>query len=304
MTSRTWVLILCWNNFEDTAECVRSVRSLEGEAPHILVIDNQSTDGTVDRLRREFNGLDILVNPSNLGYAGGNNAGLARAFSKGADYALILNNDVLVEPSLLNTLLDEAEKNDRAAFVAPLVLYADTRDTINAIGTSMDWFKLRPRIGLCGKSRALAPARTLTPEIIVGCAWLVPKRTVDRIGLLDERFFLIHEDADWCMRARRAGLLCRVVTDAVVYHKNSRTLSKHALLTHYYSTRNILYLAAKHAGPMNKASALAGLLIFILQNALFLLSGGPKAARARSFFAGVVDWASGRMGRTSRAELL
>ncbi len=100
-------VVLSWNRREDTLACLRSLAAAE-PAPRVIVVDNASTDGTSEAVRREFPTVELIENPSNLGFAAGNDVGIQRALAEGADHVLVLNNDTEVEPRFLAPLLDEA----------------------------------------------------------------------------------------------------------------------------------------------------------------------------------------------------
>ena len=108
------VVVLSWNGREDTLACLRSLASLEAPEPLVIVVDNGSSDGTPDAVREAFPGVELIETGVNLGFAGGNNAGIARALELGADSVLVLNNDVEVDPGSLNALLDEAARRPDA----------------------------------------------------------------------------------------------------------------------------------------------------------------------------------------------
>ena len=112
------VVVLNWNNLPDTIECLESLRAVTYPALRLLVVDNGSTDGSEAALRARFPGLELLQTGENLGFAGGNNAGIRRALEGGADHVLLLNNDTTVDPGFVTAMVDAARANPRAGLLS------------------------------------------------------------------------------------------------------------------------------------------------------------------------------------------
>ena len=272
-------VVLSWNGREDTLACLRS---LEGEDVDVIVVDNASTDGTADAVR----GAEVIRNERNLGYAGGMNTGIRRALERGAEAVLLLNNDVEVEPGAIAALAAHAEG---AGAVCPVVVFADDPERVWYAGASFD-----PRRGYNGRHRT---ERTATEtERICGAAVLLPRETIERVGMFDEALFAYVEDADWSLRAREAGLPLRVTPESIVRHKVSASTggegSPDAI---YYSVRNLLTVCERHArlGPIGTwRRRLTALAAFSAQ----ALLGRRRRAGLRAVRDGWRDFRSGRYG--------
>lgn len=299
MKPRVCLVVLNWNKPDDTIECLESCLATRYPAAETLLVDNHSDDDSVARVRARFPKLTVLENPSNLGYAGGNNAGIRLALERGADYVFLLNNDVTLEPDCVERLVENAGRFTDNGILAPKVLFYDDRACVNSLGTTMDWLRLRPRVGDYGRPDPGADAGVLERPILLGAALFIPRATLERVGLIDERFFIFHEEADWCLRVLRAGLRNRVVPSAVVYHKESKTMRAFSVLTHYYSSRNFLYFAKKNAGFTDWCKTRVGLVYLTLKHAAMAFSprGRPMAG---AYFAGLWDYFTGRMGKCQR----
>src|SRR4030042_6421634 len=132
---KVFLVILNWNGYKDTIECLESVSKVEPEnyELHVVVIDNASTDNSVDKImnfktdKLEFN---ILTNKKNLGFAGGNNVGIKYSLEKGADYILLLNNDTTVQPDFLEILVYKFETDNQVGIIAPRINYYDEPEKI------------------------------------------------------------------------------------------------------------------------------------------------------------------------------
>jgi len=130
----TVIIVLNWNGKEDTLACLRSLRALEGESHEILVVDNGSSDGSEAAVRAAHPALAILQTGANLGFAGGNNAGIRWALERGARFVLLLNNDTVVEPDFLRHMLERAKRGAKTGVVGASIAYYDTPERLWAFG--------------------------------------------------------------------------------------------------------------------------------------------------------------------------
>lgn len=298
MIPRVIAIILNYKRPNDTIACIDSVRESDYPSLDILVVDNNSGDGSVERIVRACPGIEVLECKDNLGYAGGNNAGIRTVFSRGHQYFFILNNDAFVEKSTVRLLVEEGERDVRATILAPKVCDCSSEPKIASVGTSMDWLRLRPRSQWYGKPADGVSGAAFEAEILPGSALLIKRCILSGEDLFNEGYFLIHEDADLCYRNRSRGFLNKVVPASVVFHQESKTLSAYPFLTEYYSTRNFLYLAMKRAGMFDRLLCAAG---FGAQSIRFLaewpVSSGARREKVNGFFAGAKDFIIGRRGR-------
>src|SRR3954454_1567471 len=195
--TRVASIVLTYNNFADTDECLRSLSHVTYPAHEIVVVDNGSTDGSDDRLRREWEGkVSFISTGRNLGGAAGWNAGI-RAAWVGADYFLILNNDIVVDPGLVEHLLVPFAGSSDTALVSPVIVSYDQPDSVwYAGGRYDDLFGISTHVGLGRSWREIGP--TFGAVVATGyaplCAALVSKAALEKVGLFDESFFFGHED--------------------------------------------------------------------------------------------------------------
>ena len=251
MTRRpsVWIVVLNWNGQADTLACLESLQRLRYTERRVVVVDNGSTDGSVEALEsaRSRLAIDIIQAGKNLGYAGGNNLGIRYALDRGADFILILNNDTTVDPILLDELVRAAEQHPEAGCFGPWIFYMDEPDRLWF--TRSEWDSAVYAFTAPGKGRlgAELPEETTNTEYVCGAALFFRAGIARDVGLLDERFFLVYEDSDWCFRARQAGFKCLVVPTARVWHKIGTSFSSEASpLRGYFSTRNKLLWAEKN----------------------------------------------------------
>jgi GT2 family glycosyltransferase len=218
------VIVLSWNGLRLTRETLDSLarcRVPHGWRAHVIVVDNASTDGSPAAVAADYPWTELLALNENRRFAGGNNAGLARALEQGSDAVMLLNNDVQADPGLYEKLLAALEESPGAGAAAPLIYHAAPTDLIWYAGgrcrpalahTSHRGIRERDR----GQYRAVEDTGYLT-----GCCLLATAEAWKKVGPLDERYFIYAEDADWSLRARAAGFRLLFVPTARLWHQVS-----------------------------------------------------------------------------------
>jgi len=233
------VIVLNYNNLDDTLECLESLQNLEYENYRILLVDNGSNEEIYNGIRKKYPYIECMRLGHNAGYAGGNNAGILKVLDK-ADYIFIVNNDVVVEKNVLNAMVEEMENDERIAACQPVVKYYGS-EKIWSCGTEM--FFGYPRLYL--KNKLCKIVGSFEPPFgLAGCAILFRTSALKDVGLFDESLFLMHEETDWCIRARKKGYRF-LVCNSYVYHKVSKTIGLFSKEYLYYTARNWLIVARK-----------------------------------------------------------
>jgi GT2 family glycosyltransferase len=231
---RAWLVVLSWNGRDDTLALLDSLAAAELGDTTVLVVDNGSSDGTLQAVQRAHPWVRTLQNGQNLGYAAGNNRGIDLAISEGAQVVGVLNNDTLVEPDFWLPLVETAATGLIA--VSPLILYADDVDTVWFFGARFSVDDATP--SHLDESRRPAQRGLPSSDLLSGCCLVASTSIWQVVGGFDERMFLIFEDCDWSMRARRAGIQLRLQPASRVRHKVSRSFADQHLLGLYYFCRN------------------------------------------------------------------
>ena len=276
------VVVLSWNGAALTLDTLRSLAACqvpESWRLHTLVVDNASTDGSPERVRAAFPDVELLVLPENRRFAGGNNVGLRRALDAGADAVMLLNNDVVADPKLIEKLLAAMAEQPGAGAAAPLIYFAPPTDRIwYGGGRCRPWLAHSSHRGLRerdrGQYRSIEDTGYLT-----GCCLLATAEAWRTVGLLDERYFIYAEDADWCLRARAAGFRLLFVPTARLWHRVSAS-SGGALNAWkvYQRLRANVTLWARHARGIARLTWLPALLVQQAAYAAWLLARGQAAA--------------------------
>jgi len=215
------IVVLAWNGKQLTLDCVDSLLAVTYANTSIIVVDNNSSDGTAGAVRERYGDRVTLVeNDDNLGFAGGNNVGIRYALNDGADAVLLLNNDTIVSPTLCDALVPDLLAPE-VGIVGPKIYYAEPADQIWFAGGEVFLARGTARhIGI--RERDTGQFQTAREvDYITGCALLARREVFESIGFLDEGYLAYFEDTDFCMRARRAGFRIRYVPDGVVWHRIS-----------------------------------------------------------------------------------
>lgn len=276
---RRWgVVVLNWNGREHLDPCLGSLAAQDRDDVFVIVVDNGSEDGSVDHLSAAHPDVELLALGENRRFAGGNNAGVARAIERGADVVLVLNNDTTVEPDLVRRL-DPVFDDPDVGIAGPRVVHADRPEVI--------WYGggvFRAQWGFASHRALRRPADAGEDpagptDWVTGCALAVRAPLWESLGGLDEDYYIYAEDVDFCLRARATGAGIVYEPGAVVHHAvSASTGGRWSPFKAYHRTRSRRQLARRHArGP---AAKIVGPL-YDLALALFLLTrGAPSASRA------------------------
>jgi GT2 family glycosyltransferase len=239
---RIFIIILNWNGVEDTCECVLSAQQINYQNYEVIIVDNGSEDNSVKVFKEKFSEICIIETGQNLGYAGGNNAGIAYALEKSADYILILNNDATVDSSILDNFIEIAERHPNAGILGAKIYFSSEPKKIWFAGGA--WLPEIAKFTHIGYGEADDPTYDLvrTIDYACGCALFVKADVFRKIGLLETKFFLTWEETDFCYKARRAGFECLFAPSAHVWHKVSASFKggEAGLMHEYFMTRNRL----------------------------------------------------------------
>lgn len=298
-----FVSIINFNGRENTLECLSQLDKIEtGDFKvSVVVIDNASSEKfDINKNFLKKIPLIFIRNDENLGFAGGHNVGIDYAFSHGADYVVILNNDTLLDKNFVRQLINAAEGNSKVAIVAPKIYFAkgfeyhkekyqeeDLGKVFWYAGGEMDWKNV------IGHHRGVDEVdngqydKTMEVEYASGCCMLATKELLEKIGRFDEKYFLYYEDSDLCQRAKKAGFKIIYEPKSVIWHKNaSSSGGSGSPLQDYYITRNRMLFGMKHAPVRSK--------IALVRESLKLLSSGRKWQKK-----GIADFYLRKFGKGS-----
>lgn len=221
MLRSAWIIVLNWNGIQHLPTCLGSLTSIDYPNCNILLVDNGSTDQSLQFVRKNFPDIRIIANRQNLGFAEGNNIGIRHALSNGADYIVLLNNDTRVEPDFLTRLITRGEAKPDIGVLGGKVLMMDNPDIVNSTGINMNLFAYGWDRDFGEKaSEVNRPGGEVLA--VTGCLMAIKKQVFEKIGLLDPDFFAYMEDLDFCLRVWKCtDFKIEYMPEAIIYHKFS-----------------------------------------------------------------------------------
>ena len=241
------VIVLNWNGRGDSLECLQSLRGLEYPAWNVIFADNGSVDGSIEAVREAFPEVVIVENGANLGYAEGNNRAIRFALEQGADAVLVLNNDTIVDPGLLQAFVDAEAALPNAGMLGAVSFLYNEPETIAAAGGMWDASTVTARhVAKRGTVQDLPSQEPYEVDYVVGCALYASRNVLSKVGLLEPLFFLNGEDVDWCFRAKKAGFRNYTIPSARIWHKVAVSFGGGSPIWRYFMTRNALLWTQRH----------------------------------------------------------
>ena len=243
------IITVNYNQTQVTRELLHSLQKITYKNVEVIVVDNGSADDSVLSLGEEFPSVKVIGTKSNLGFAGGNNAGIRAG---NGEYFLLVNNDVEVSRNFLEPLVDSLMGNANAGLASPKILYFERNGLIQYAGA----VRINP---MTGRGRKLGHLQTdkgqfnfvRTTDLGHGACLLISRKVFDSVGLLPEEYFLYYEEHDFTEQAKARGFEVYYVGTSSVYHKESVSVGRTSPLKTFYQARNrILYLRRNSSASM------------------------------------------------------
>jgi GT2 family glycosyltransferase len=274
------VIVVSWNGRHHLERCLPAVAAQQDVSFEIIVVDNGSSDGTVEYVRERFPGIRLVPSPENRGFAGGSNLGARHARGR---YLAFLNNDTMADPRWLRALLDGIDHAVGFALTTARIVYMHDPGIIDSAGDGM------LRWGGAFKRLHGAPAHLAADsrEVfgVCGAACLMPRAVFEELGGFDEAFFASHEDVDLSYRARLRGYRCRYVADAIVRHHGSATLGTSSAFSVFHGQRNLEWMYVKNTPALLLWRTLPGHIVYNAAAAVHFVRLGLFGTYLRAKFA-------------------
>lgn len=290
MAAPLLISILNWNGLADTLACLAALDGTRDGSWHALVIDNGSTDDPRDAIARQFPWVECIRLESNLGFAAGQNHGLRLAMARGHEAVLMLNNDCEIDGAAIGVLLQRLRGDTAIAAVSPLLYCSDTRARPQMVAAWLDWSRhcsVRP-------STPDAARPPEWPVMAPGTALMLSCAALERIGLLDERYFAYYEDNDLSARIAAAGLRAEYCRQARAWHA-SRPVAQYSAMALYLSARNAQLFWSGHTPSAYRRGLRRHLLAQSLAE-IAVLRGAGETLKCRAVAAGFWDGLRCRWG--------
>jgi len=214
------IIILNWNGYTDTVDCIESLKKVTYPNFDIVVVDNASSGDDVQLLKDKYGDyIKVIANDKNYGFPEGCNIGMRYAVDKGNDYLLLLNNDVVVDPGFLTPLVETAESNTDIGIVGSKIYYYYYPNKIQYIGGRINWLLGINLTYVKDEEDHNQYDKVLDQDYVAYTSCIFKKSVVDRIGYLDPYYFFAIEEFDYCTRAKRAGFRVVYQPESKVWHK-------------------------------------------------------------------------------------
>jgi len=208
------IVIVNFNSKRDILKCLHSLRY---ERAEIVVVDNKSSDDSIEAIKSKFKQVKILENERNIGFAAASNKGIRYALRKKADYILLLNPDTVIEKNFLASLLKK-----KADIISPVIKFKRQGEWVYDFGGRVNF--------LIGRTthleKSVLSKRANPVDYVSGCCMLIRKEVFEKVSLLDERYFMFFEDVDFCLRAKKADFKIKVDSNVTIFHDLSEGKKK------------------------------------------------------------------------------
>lgn len=261
------IIVLNYNSGNYIEKCLDSLEKLAFKDFQIVIVDNNSTDGSLESIVKRHPSFKVVKSKENIGYAGGNNLGLQYALDNNFDAAWIVNPDIVVDKDSLTTLAATLENNQMAAagskvyfekgfeFNKEKYMNPDLGKVIWFAGGKMDWDNVYAvHLGMDEVDHGQFDHSAQT-DLLTGASMLLRTTALKKVGLLDKKYFLYYEENDLCQRLKQAGYSLWYCHDSVVRHANAQSTGIGSTLQDYYIIRNRLLFGMRWA-PLKTKFAL------------------------------------------------
>jgi len=272
------LITLNYNNARSTIELLDSLRQQHDQDFGVVVVDNASDDAVLLEQYYMLPRWNLILNRNNLGFSGGNNMGIQRALSQGSDWILLINNDTHVEPDFIARLKGQLE-NKRGIVGIPL----EEGDRV-AHGGCITWLAHTLQ-------HVYEPIKVSGKNYAIGAGLVISREALETIGLLDERYFLYFEDADYSARALKKEVGISFLSEPSITHHISQTTKKLGtplLLRYHY--RNMFLFNSLHAPWYIKGILPIWAFLGIIKQLIKLLILPEQRPESKAIFGGILDY--------------
>lgn len=268
MPEKTYIIIVTWNGRDFIRECLTSIFRQNTSDFGVIVVDNESSDNTVEIIEKEFTKVLLVKNTANAGFAVANNQGIKKALSLGADYVVLLNQDTEVADNFIQAGREYMDAHGKTGLMSPLIYYPGGKKIWYAGSKIYRGLEIlrHPTTKIGDHIHKKLPLseidRQNSADWIPACALFVRREVFEKIGFLDEHFFMYGEDVDFSLRALRCGYELGIATDTSIIHKEAidrkmkknlallkkiayKTRARYTIVKRYYSFPEKCYYLIK-----------------------------------------------------------
>ncbi|MDY6973454.1 MAG: glycosyltransferase family 2 protein [Thermodesulfobacteriota bacterium] len=296
------VIIVTWNKKKDVTRLLEQLKDINypDDRLEIVVVDNNSSDGTVQAIESSYPAVQLIRNPENLGGAGGFNTGMRWALENrpDAEYMWLLDNDILVDKNALRALVDVMNTNPQAAICGSKIVNTDNHDEVIEVGAFIDYSFGEIRRNMPEWRELQDPTAVFEVDYVAACSLLARTSSVREVGIWHDEFFIYWDDMEWGARFNAFGYKVLATNASIVYHPTwaGRTADNTAVWRNYYRTRNSLWFFNNYCQGMKRRLLLSKMVLrFTALSVITCLQA--HAALSRAILDGVGDFLSDSYGK-------
>ena len=234
-------VVVNWNGWQDTVECLASLQGQRYENLQVIVVDNGSTDNSCLRIRQAHPWASLVETGRNVGFPSGCNIGTRLAYERGADFVWLLNNDTVASSNTASELVQAASAHAKAGIIGTVLYYLHDPVKVQA------WGGGRINLWTGYVSHFKGSAIFGTDTYFTGASVLLPRRVCQEVGLFYEGFFMYGDDVDLCLRIRRAGYDMVMAEGTRVLHKEGASSPRRSALIDQHATVSMMRLLERQA---------------------------------------------------------
>jgi len=240
-------LILNYNNYFNTEKCVKDILKLHVPDSEVVVIDNNSSDDSFNKLKKlkKYSDITLLLSEKNNGFASGNNIGINYVLKRNFDYFAILNNDLIIESNIFSPMVDYLKNNFDVAMVGPSIW---ENNNLKNIGNRINF----TRIGYDNSIPLNGKKEVVDVDFLIGACMIVRSSAVLKVGLMPEVYFLNYEETEWCLKFKINGYNIKCLTQYKVNHIGGASISKFNGMQIYFLRRNLVLFERRNASMFYK----------------------------------------------------
>lgn len=286
------IVIVNYNGANYQNECVKSIINSSFQDFYIIIVDNASKDDSMERLAQfDDDRIVKIYNNSNVGVAAGNNIGIKKSIELGMDATLLLNNDTVLQPNTIQTLVEDLESED---IVSPVIYYHSEKNRIWYGGGGFD--RKKGRSFHCyykqiDNNTNFPNYATYAPT----CCLLVNNKVFDKIGLMDESYFMYSDDTDFCMRLIKHDYKIKIESKSQMFHKVSlSTGGENSKFSNYYIARNSMIFLKKYRKDFSNFAEIYNTLYIMAKGFLGLFKRNNDQIMVRA----LIDYYKGKTGKS------
>ncbi len=289
------VIILNYNGYGETVQLLESLMPFVRPNYEVFVADNGSSADEASLISLNYKNINVVKTGQNLGFAGGNNFVIDT--SKGR-YLLFLNNDTIIEDDSIDKMILFMDQNPLAGALSPRLHYDDPERTIQFAGyTKLSVFTLRNRCIGKGSKDTSPYLNACETAYLHGAAMMVRREVIEKVGAMDESFFLYYEEIDWSERIKAAGYQIWYFPQAFIIHKESTSIGNESSSKKYYMTRNRLLFALKHRKGLQRILSVFYLIFVASTVAILRAVLDSRPDQVAAIASGVRDFSRKKFGK-------